>query len=157
MARTGRFLAGGACALFFMGAGLFWWQSHAQGDELIIPAAPPPVVVRAQELPVAAPGQIGKPPPMPASATAQTREQKRFDRYDSNRDGIITRTEMLSSRTKAFRKLDTDGNNLLSFEEWAVTTSDRFASADGDANGKLTPPEFATTAPKRRTKPKCKC
>ncbi|MBK5263851.1 MAG: hypothetical protein JJE34_01270 [Alphaproteobacteria bacterium] len=153
----GRFLAGAASALLFTGAGLFWWQSRAQSDDLIIPAAPPPVVVGAQELPVAAPGQVGAPPPMPASATSQTREQKRFSRYDANRDGIITRTEMLSSRTKEFRKLDTDSNNLLSFEEWAVKTSDRFAGADADANGKLTPPEFVTTAPKRSPRPKCKC
>src|SRR3546814_1772651 len=73
---------------------------------------------------------VGAPPPMPPSAPQQTREERRFARYDRNRDDIITRTEMLSSRTKAFRKLDMDGNNLLSFEEWAVKTSDRFAGAD---------------------------
>src|SRR3546814_2127686 len=100
---------------------------------------------------------VGAPPPMPSSAPHQTREERRFARYDRIRDDIITRTEMLSSRTKAFRKLDMDGNNLLSFEEWAVKTSDRFAGADADANGKLTAAEFATTAPKRSPRPKCKC
>ena len=74
-----------------------------------------------------------------------------------DRDGVITRLEMMGSRTKAFKALDKDGDNLLSFEEWAVATSDRFASADANKDGKLTPAEFATTAPKRTPKPKCTC
>jgi hypothetical protein len=152
-----RFVAGAASALLFAGAGIFWWQSRAHSDEGVIAAAPPPSAVALDALPVAAPGLTGAPPPMPPSATPQTREEKRFARYDRNRDGVITRTELMSSRTKAFKKLDTDGNNLLSFEEWAVKTSDRFAEADGDGNGKLTPSEFATTAPKRSAKPKCEC
>src|SRR3546814_12256555 len=79
---------------------------------------------------------VGAPPPMPPSAPQQTREERRFARYDRNRDDIITRTEMLSSRTKAFRKLDMDGNNLLSFEEWAVKTSDRFDDRTRGVEGK---------------------
>lgn len=157
MTGTGRYLAGAVSALLFLGAGLFWWQSRAQGDEVAIPAPPPPSQVAPDALPVGAPGQTGAPPPMPASATPQTREEKRFARYDRNRDGTITRTEMLSSRTAAFKKLDTDGNNLLSFEEWAVKTADRFSGADGDANGRLTPAEFAVTAPKDSVKARCKC
>lgn len=94
---------------------------------------------------------------MPGEADPQSREQKRFARYDRNRDGVITRVEMLGSRVKAFKALDKDKDNLLSFEEWAVATSDRFGKADGDADGKLTPVEFATTAPKRAAAPRCKC
>lgn len=154
---TVRFVAGVTSALLFAGAGVFWWQSRAQGDETAIAAPAPPSVSALDALPVAAAGQTGAPPPMPPSALPQTREEKRFARYDRNRDGIITRTEMLSSRTKAFKKLDTDGNNLLSFEEWAVKTSDRFAEADVDDNGKLVSSEFATTAPKKSAKPKCEC
>ena len=86
-----------------------------------------------------------------------SREEKRFARYDRNRDGIISRIEMLGSRTAAFKQLDTNKDNLLSFEEWAVATADRFTGADADKNGKLTPAEFATTAPKRAVKPRCKC
>lgn len=94
---------------------------------------------------------------MPGEASPQSREQKRFARYDRNRDGAITRIEMMGSRVKAFKALDKDGDNLLSFEEWAVATSDRFGKADGNADGKLTPAEFATTAPKRKAAPKCRC
>ncbi|WP_300399232.1 EF-hand domain-containing protein, partial [uncultured Sphingobium sp.] len=117
--------------------------------------APPPPVI--EPLPKGDPNTRGKPPPMPAEASPQTREQKRFARYDRDRDGVITRLEMMGSRTKAFKALDKDGDNLLSFEEWAVATSDRFASADANKDGKLTPAEFATTAPKRTPKPKCTC
>ncbi|MBB4640058.1 EF-hand domain-containing protein [Rhizorhapis suberifaciens] len=152
-----RIWAGAAAALLFTGAGLFWWQSRAQGDEINIEATPPPVVGADDQLPVGNSNLKGAAPPMPPSALPQTREQKRFSRYDRNRDGIVTRTEMLSTRTKAFQKLDTDGNNLLSFEEWAIKTSDRFAEADLEGDGRLTPAEFATTAPKKSTKAKCDC
>ena len=47
--------------------------------------------------------------PEPPEATELTREERRFFRYDRNRDRRITRTEMLSTRTDAFRKLDVDG------------------------------------------------
>jgi hypothetical protein len=71
---------------------------------------------------------------------------------------MITRDEMLSTRTDGFRKLDKDGNNLLTFEEWAVTTVDRFGGADKDRDGRLTRAEFATTAPAPVVrKPGCKC
>jgi Ca2+-binding EF-hand superfamily protein len=87
-----------------------------------------------------------------------TREQRRFFRYDRNRDWRITRNEMLSTLSDAFRALDVDGNNLLTFEEWAVTTANRFDGADEDGDGKLTPKEFATTAPKRSTRrSSCNC
>ena len=84
-------------------------------------------------------------------------EQRRFARYDRNRDGIITRDEMLSTRSKAFKTLDKDGNNLLSFEEWAAATADRFVEADGDRDGRVTPAEFAKTAPPPRPAAKCRC
>lgn len=70
---------------------------------------------------------------------------------------MITRVEMLGTRTRAFKALDKDGDNLLSFEEWAVATADRFGAADADKDGKLTPAEFAATAPKRPAKQRCRC
>lgn len=152
-----RFVAGAAACLLLVTAGLFWWQIRA---EKAGPAATPQPPVAAQadeELPEGDGNAMGAAPPMPPEASEKDREAKRFDRYDRNRDGIITRTEMMASRTKAFKKLDTDGNNLLSFEEWAVATSDRFAGADGNGDGKLTRAEFAATAPKPAAKPKCKC
>ena len=95
--------------------------------------------------------------PAPPEASELTKEQRRFFRYDRNRDWRITRTEMLSSRTDAFRKLDKDGNNLLDFEEWAVATVEKFESADANGDNELTPAEFATTAPKPKKKPRCAC
>jgi Ca2+-binding EF-hand superfamily protein len=95
--------------------------------------------------------------PAPPEASELSREQKRFFRYDRNRDLRITRNEMLASRTKAFRKLDTDGNNLLTFEEWAVTTAEKFDGADANKDRELTQAEFATTAPKKRSRPRCRC
>ena len=148
-------LASGAfLALVLAGAGVFWWQGRAQVEE----AAPPPEIEEAVDpevLPSVDPGDM-RGPDLP-EATELTREQRRFFRYDRNRDLRITRREMLSTRTKAFRKLDKDGNNLLTFEEWAVATVDRFEGADADADNELTPEEFRTTAPKRRTKPACRC
>lgn len=152
-----RMLAAGMATLLLVAAGLFWWQGRAAqvaAPAPMVAPAPPPQV---EALPEGDPDAVGAAPPMPGAASARTREEKRFDRYDRNRDGVITRIEMLGSRTKAFKALDTNGDNLLSFEEWAVATSDRFASADGDKDGKLTREEFAATAPKRSAKPKCKC
>ncbi|MXP09509.1 EF-hand domain-containing protein [Pseudoblastomonas halimionae] len=147
-------VSGAFIALVLAGTGLFWWQGRAQVEE----AAPPPPVAESavpDTLPSVDPGdQRG--PDLP-EATELTREQRRFFRYDRNRDLKITRREMLSTRTAAFRKLDKDGNNLLTFEEWAVATVDKFEGADSDGDNELTPSEFRTTAPKRKPKPACRC
>lgn len=159
-----QFWAGVIAALFLAGGGVWLWQVVANSPDPLPEGVPPPA---ANEMPLA-----GEPITLPeADATAPrsgpkppdtaiyqpSREQKRFNRYDRDRDGTITRVEMLSTRTNAFRKLDRDGNNLLTFEEWAVNTSDRFAKADANRNAMLTRAEFATTRPKRAKKPACKC
>lgn len=146
-------ILGALLALALTGVGLFWLQGRAQVEQGAPP--PEPEVVMPTGLPSA--DVTGLRGPEPPEASPLTREQQRFFRYDRNRDGKITREEMLSTRTAAFRKLDTDGNNLLTFEEWAVATSDRFARADADGDGVLTPEEFATTAPKPRETPRCDC
>ena len=142
-------------ALALVGLGAFWWQGRAQVER----GAPPPEQGGAEaelpEVPPSDPGEMVG--PAPPEASELTKEQKRFFRYDRNRDWRITRTEMLSSRSAAFRKLDKDGNNLLDFEEWAVATVDKFEGADADNDNQLTPREFATTAPKPRTKRSCAC
>ena len=96
---------------------------------------------------------------MPAVPTVSkaSKEERRFARYDKDRNGTIARTEMLGSRVKDFRKLDTNGDNFLAFDEWAIATAKRFDGADKDRSGTLTPGEFATTAPKPRAKPRCRC
>ncbi|MFN4019198.1 MAG: hypothetical protein ACK4IC_01625 [Erythrobacter sp.] len=149
-------LAGGLAALALVGVGLFWWQGRAAVEA----GAPPPLEQDTPPdpaaLPIADPGAMKGPPPPEVSEL--TREEQRFFRYDRNRDRLISRDEMLSTRTAGFRALDQDGNNLLTFEEWAVTTVNRFEGADKDADGRLTPREFATTAPKpAQKKPVCKC
>jgi hypothetical protein len=143
--------------LILAGVGVFWWQASAQVEAVAPPPpAPEEPAPAPEDLPLTDPGDMQG--PAPPEASELTREEKRFYRYDRNRDRQITRNEMLSSRSEAFRKLDVDGNNLLTFEEWAVTTVERFEKADGDGNDRLTPAEFATTAPKRSTaQPRCKC
>ncbi|MFN3988811.1 MAG: hypothetical protein ACK4IS_00985 [Erythrobacter sp.] len=151
-----RTILGGVLALMLAGVGLFWWQGRAAIENY---APPPPELaplVPGDELPLADPGDLKG--PTPPEVSKRTREEMRFDRYDRNRDNVISRNEMLSTRTAAFRKLDKDGNNLLTFEEWAVATVDKFESADANGDGKLTREEFATTAPKpAKKKPACKC
>jgi hypothetical protein len=153
-----KFAAGAAGILLLLTAGLFLWIG-AQGQDVPIPAAPPPPeAAEPDSLPQADldAGMVGPAPPTPPKAYKASREEMRFNRYDRNRDEIVTRLEMMSSRTDAFRKLDKDGNNLLTFEEWAVATSDKFAGADKDGNSQLTRTEFRTTRPKRAA-PRCKC
>lgn len=151
-----RVLFGALAALLLVAAGVFWWQGRAATER----GAPPPVASldntpADDQLPTAdGRGLQGAPPP---EADEVTREQRRFDRLDRNRDAAITRNEMLAPRAAAFRALDTDHNNLLSFEEWAVRTSNRFKTADADGDLKLTRQEFATTKPKRAVHPECRC
>lgn len=148
-----RIVLGAFIALVLVGVGLFWLQGRAQVEEGAPPPAPP--TVRPTGLPSA--DVAGLRGPTPPEATELTREQRRFFRYDRDRDLRISRIEMLSTRTGAFRALDTDGNNLLTFEEWAVTTAERFDGADADGNRELTAEEFATTAPKPAATPRCNC
>lgn len=137
--------------------GLYWWQGKAE-VEMYAPPLPEPEEApqNRDELPVSNPGEMtGSTPP---EASELTREQRRFFRYDRNRDWRISRNEMLSTRSEGFRKLDVDGNNLLTFEEWGVTTVEKFDDADADGDGKLTTKEFATTAPKRGVRrSSCRC
>ena len=152
-----RFLAGAGGALLLVSAGLWLWQGQA-AQQNPIPAASPPAAL-VDELPEAGKGApaFGAAPPTPPEAPKASREQQRFNRYDRNRDEIISRLEMMGSRTKAFKALDKDANNLLSFEEWAAATSERFAGADGNRDKLLTRKEFASTRPKAAAKPGCRC
>ncbi len=143
--------------LILAGVGVFWWQARAQIENNAPPPPEPEEIVEAPDiLPEVDPGDLTG--PAPPEASELTREERRFFRYDRNRDRVITRNEMLSSRSDAFRKLDIDGNNLLTFEEWAVTTAERFDGMDANGNAELTPAEFATSAPRpRQSRPSCRC
>ncbi|KQM66831.1 MULTISPECIES: EF-hand domain-containing protein [unclassified Sphingomonas] len=142
-----RFLAGVGSALALVAAGLFLFRSNAATEKL----PPPPAMAAA--MPEA---DAALPDDSPA-ATARTREQKRFDRYDKDRDGRITRDEYLASRRKAYTKLDTNGDGRLSFDEWAAKTATKFTTADKGRDGALDSAEFATTAVKRKPKRRVEC
>jgi hypothetical protein len=148
-----RIVLGAFLALVLAGVGLFWLQGRAAVEE----GAPPPTVAAVQPTSLPSADAAGLEGPAPPAATELTREQRRFFRYDRDRDNRITRNEMLSTRTEAFRDLDVDGNNLLTFEEWAVTTAERFDTADANGDRELTPKEFATTAPRPSATPRCNC
>lgn len=143
-----RYLVGGLAALLLVGAGVMLFRGTAR--EPVLPAMPRALMQEdgGDDLPATAP-----------EASPKTREQKRFNRYDKDRDGRITRDEYLASRRKAFARLDVNGDGRLSFDEWAMKTSQRFADADADKSGAMDAKEFATTAPKRRARvePKCVC
>lgn len=141
-----RYLVGGLAALLLVGAGVLLFRGTAR--QPVLPAMPQSIVQGEAgiDLPDAAP-----------EASAKTREEKRFNRQDKDRDGKITRDEYLASRRKAFAKLDTNGDGRLSFDEWAIKTTQKFADADIDKSGAMDAKEFATTAPKRRARQVLKC
>jgi len=74
-----RYFAGAGAALLLATAGFFFFRGGAAAPAAIALAAPPAAASQAQPLPDAAP-----------EADARTREQKRFDRIDKDRDGRIT-------------------------------------------------------------------
>jgi len=135
-----RYLAGSLGTLVLVGAGLFLWGSRPDTPSPL-PAASAASSPSTQN--VEDDGVLPE-------ASAKTREQKRFDRYDKDRNGAITREEYLASRRKAYAKLDRDGDGKLSFDEWAIKATTKFATADRDRSGAMNAAEFATTAVKRR-------
>ncbi len=141
-----RRLAVGAAAVLLAIAGFFLWKSMTIAAEPL-PTAPPktPYLVAPSALPDA------------PAASERTREEKRFDRYDKDRDARITREEYLASRRKAWAKLDTNGDGRLGFEEWSAKTADKFASADADRSGMLDRAEFVATRGKRSAAKRCAC
>ncbi len=141
-----RFLAGVGSALLLTGVGLFWWTSERPETPL------------AQALvPAASASPVTDPPAPPPEAEERTREEKRFDRYDKDRDQAITPDEYLTSRRKAYAKLDANRDGRLSFDEWAKKTTDKFAKADADRSRALSRTEFATTKMVRKAPAKCAC
>ena len=139
-----RYVAGGFAALLLATAGVVLFTSRAR--------PPSPVAGRA---PVAALAQEAPLPDAAPEATDRTREQKRFDRYDKDRNGTVTREEYLAQRRKAYAKLDVNHDGTLSFDEWAVKAETKFAGADKDKSGAMNATEFATTAVKRKVRIGC--
>jgi soluble lytic murein transglycosylase-like protein len=143
-----RFLGGVASAVLLMTAGLLVWQAQANKPSPIPPA---PAEATAQPL-----AMIDLAPPPVASE--RTREEKRFARYDKDKNGAVGRDEYLFNRQKGFAKLDTNRDGRISFDEYAVKTVTKFAAADKDRNNALNAAEFATTRVIRKVaKPKPNC
>ena len=143
-----RFLAGAAAALLLAAGGILWFNGPTVPGRLLA-SAPPALAAQTDagaELPDAVP-----------EATAKTREEKRFGRYDKDKNGAITREEYLAARRRAYAKLDVDHDGKLSFDEWAVKATTKFAAADADHNGAMNPAEFTTTAVKRVARKTGKC
>jgi hypothetical protein len=139
-----RYLAGAVAALLMVAAGVQIYKARARPDATL-PAHASPLA--------APPAEQAAATPLPDSvpeASDRTREEKRFDRYDKDRGGEVTRDEYLAARHKAFAKLDTNGDGRLSFEEWAIKAETKFATADRDHSGAMNRVEFATTAVKRK-------
>ena len=133
-----RYLVGGLATLALVAAGMLIFNRNARS----VAALPLASMVQPQD--------SGALPDTVPEASDKTREQKRFDRYDKDRNGAVTRDEYLMQRRKAFAKLDIDHNGTLSFDEWAIKAETKFAVADKDKSGTMTPVEFATTAVKRK-------
>ncbi|WP_313534633.1 EF-hand domain-containing protein [Sphingomonas sp.] len=137
----------GAALLLAFGGFLLFQQGPARG----------PLAAALQPAPATA-GTTTPLPDVAPAADAKTREQKRFDRYDKDRNDAVSRDEYFAARHKAFAKLDTNGDGKLSFEEWAAKSIGKFTGADADKSGTLTRTEFATTAPTRKVPgSRCAC
>ena len=102
-----RYILMGAGGLLLVAAGFFFWISRT-GQESLIPAVAKAATANAaagepEEEESADPG--APPPP-----DERSREQKRFDRADKDRNGRITKAELLEPRRKPFARLDTEVN-----------------------------------------------
>jgi hypothetical protein len=143
-----RFLAGAAaCFLLLTGAFLIW-QSRAERASGL-PGAPAAhaagnTLFGAQEL-------------QAPEASAKTREEKRFARYDKDKNGKVEAGEYLAARRRNFDKLDIDRNGTLGFQEYAAKGIEKFNAAGG-RKGWLSPAEFVATAPPpAKHKTACSC
>jgi hypothetical protein len=157
-----RFLGGAASAMVLLAAGFFLIKSMAETSEPVPMAKAEPTALtmpkgKAPSSMLAAPMTFADRLAPPPSASEKSKEEKRFDRFDKDKNGAVSRVEYLTSRRKAYTKLDTNGDGQLSFEEYAIKTVVKFAKADGNRSQGLDRREFSTTRPLRKAKPKPKC
>ena len=139
-----RYLVGAIAAMLLMAGGTAWYRSFAARTTTGLPSAPAAAGAEAT-------ASLAEPP----AASERTREEKRFARYDRDRNGIVARDEYLLARRKAFAKLDLNGDGKLSFDEYAAKATAKFAKADADRSGALDATEFATTRVVRKARAGC--
>ncbi len=108
-----RYFVGGGAALLLALAGMFLFRGSASPEAQ-------PALPRVPAAPAAA---SDDPLPEAPSADARTREQKRFDRIDKDRNQTITPQEFFALRHKLFAKLDTDHDGKLSFDDGRCAAS----------------------------------
>ena len=142
-----RFFAGAAACFLLMTGAFLIWQSHA-AERPSFPNAPAP---RAFSASMVSDGSLQAP-----EASAKSREEKRFSRYDKNKDGKVEAEEYRAARRRNFDKLDLDHNGALSFQEYAVKGIEKFNTAGGK-KGWLSPAEFVATAPPPPKRKTCSC
>ena len=143
-----RFLAGAAAAFLLLTGAFLIWQSHAEQR----PGLPAPPAPRAYSASLVSNIQPLEAP----EATPQSREEKRFSRYDKNKDGKVEADEYLAARRRNFDKLDLDHNGQLSFQEYAAKGIEKFVAAGG-SKGWLSAAEFVKTAPPPAKRKSCSC
>jgi hypothetical protein len=145
-----RFVAGALCSLLLVTGAFLIWQSHAARSG------------SGQSSPTQAStgsswfGSGAGQPLRAPEASEKTREEKRFSRYDKNKDGKIQVDEYLAARRKNFDKLDVNHDGKLSFEEYASKAIDKFNTAGG-RKGWLNEADLATPAPVRQPHNTCAC
>jgi hypothetical protein len=140
-----RFLAGAAAAFLLLTGAFLVWQSRATGGPALPDAPQPRASLFAASQPLEAP-----------EASPKSREEKRFSRYDKNKDGKVQADEYLAARRRNFDKLDADHNGALSFQEYATSGIQKFNAAGG-RKGWLSPAEFVATAPPPPKHKTCSC
>ena len=146
-----KWLAGTAVVALLALSIMLWRQSgpKAAALHLSAPAAAQVVdSVGGMSMPLAAPV---------SDVTPFDREAKRFNRYDKDKNGAVSRDEYFANRHKAFAKLDLDHDGKLSFDEYSAKVIAKFNVADLRHEGKLTPAEFATTAIVHKVRTKAYC
>lgn len=143
-----RYLAGGTAALTMGGAGLLAFGGEPRSGAVL--PSQPAVTAGARQESATTPERLPE-------ASPRTREEKRFGRYDKDRDGSITRDEYFVSRRKAYARLDRDGDGRLDFDEWSAKTVAKFTTADRDKSGAMNATEFAATALKRKPARRAAC
>ena len=143
-----RFLAGVASCFLLMTGAFLIWQSRATGRS-DFPDAP---AARSASQSLFGGGASLQAP----EADPKTREEKRFSRYDKNKDGKVEADEYLAARRRNFDKLDVDRNGALSFPEYAAKGIEKFNAAGG-RKGWLSAAEFVATAPPPAKHKTCSC
>ncbi|MHB9878743.1 histidine kinase [Pacificimonas sp. ICDLI1SI03] len=127
-----------------------------QPDPVGVPPPPPMTDVPGQVAavtqdscpPTPACEPMVSPPPAPKADPA-LREQRRFNRNDRDKDGVVAKEEYLHSRQRSFDKMDENGDGHIDFTEYSVKQRERFDNSDCDSSRTLTPAEFASTATRK--------